>query len=82
MKHENNRYREEELEEMEASGKEEEKLEENPREELSEVDSLKLKLEEKKLFIRKFYYGTLIHIIFILLIPQFVGIRVLIAVIL
>ena len=47
MKDVNNRYREEEKEEQENSGIEEEKLEENPSEELSEVDQLKKQLEEK-----------------------------------
>ena len=47
MKEYNNRYREEEKEELEASGNEEEKIEDSPQEPLSEVDELKLKLEEK-----------------------------------
>ena len=47
MKDVHNRYREEEKEELEKSGKEEEKFDDSPEEELSEVDELKKKLEEK-----------------------------------
>lgn len=48
MKDVHNRYREEELEEQEKNGTVEEKFDESPQKEpLSEVDELKLKLEEK-----------------------------------
>ena len=48
MKDVHNRYREEELEEQEKNGTVEEKFDDSPHEEpLSEVDELKLKLEEK-----------------------------------
>ena len=48
MKDVHNRYREEELEEQELNGTVEEKFDDSPQKEpLSEVDELKLKLEEK-----------------------------------
>ena len=48
MKDVHNRYREEELEEQEKNGTVEEKFDDSPQKEpLSEVDELKLKLEEK-----------------------------------